>query len=341
LSTIFRSCYQAKVNTELAIVGAGPAGLAAAYEASRLGLSYVVIERRGIGDSISQYPIGMEFFSDLAKIRLPGMTLSKPNFRKPTREEYLAALGVYVEEHRLAIRTWEEVERIEGVNGDFVLRARSGADRLEEQEHRAKRVIVATGSFDCPIGLGRPVPGDDLKKVLYRFHEVYPFRGKKVLLVGGGNSAVEIALLLFRAGAEVTLSYYRAELSPKMVKKWLLPDIENRIRDGDVQAKLQTHLERIGPRTVSLRHHDGSVEEIENDFVIVCTGTHPDAEFLKRLRLTVGPNGRPLVHAETSEAEGRPGIYLLGTIVSESLFIEKTRVLGPELVRRVAATIRA
>jgi thioredoxin reductase (NADPH) len=325
-----------RMKLQIVIVGAGPAGLAAAFEASRLGLRYVVLERRGIGDSISQYPIGMEFFSDLAKVRLPGMTLSKPNFRKPTREEYLAALGIYVEEHALDVRTWEEVAAIDGRSGDFAVRVLRGADRLEEKEYRAERVIVATGSFDRPNGFGRDVPGQDLQKVLYRFQEVYPFRGKKVLIVGGGNSAVENALLLFRAGADVSVTYYREHLSPKMVKKWLLPDIENRIRDGDVHAHFHTRVEAVRPRTVVLRRDDGATEEIENDFVLLATGTHPDVDFLKRLGLTMGAHCRPLFNPDTFEAEGRPGIYLLGTVASESLFIEKTRTLAPEMVRRLA-----
>ncbi len=327
------------MDTRLVIIGAGPAGLAAAHEASRVGLSYVVLERRGIGDSISQYPIGMEFFSDLANVRLPGMTLSKPNYRKPTREEYLAALGVYVEQHALAVRTWEEVDRVEGTKGRFILGVKRGPDRLVDGEHRAERIIVATGSFDHPAGFGREVPGQDLKKVLYRFQEVYPFRGKKVLIVGGGNSAVEHALLLFRAGVEVTISYYGEHLSPRMVKKWLMPDIENRIRDGDVQARFHTRIVAIQPRSVVLRREDGTAEEIENDFVIVSTGTNPDVDFLKRLGLAIGSNRRPLFNPDTFEAEGRPGIYLLGTVASESLFIEKTRILGPELVRRVAQSL--
>ncbi|MBI1854197.1 MAG: NAD(P)-binding domain-containing protein [Planctomycetes bacterium] len=321
---------------QLAIIGAGPAGLAAAFEAKRLGLTYAVIERRGIGDSISQYPIGMEFFSDLAKVRLPGMTLSKPNYRKPTREEYLAALGVYVEEHALTVRTWEEVVGIDGERGDFVVRTRRGADRLDEAELHAERVIVATGSFDRPVGFGRTTPGQELMKVIHRFHEVYPFRGKRVLVVGGGNSAVESALLLFRAGAEVAISYYGAVLSPKMVKTWLLPDITNRIRDGDVVAHLETRVEQVKPRTVVLRREAGGEFEIENDFVLLCTGTHPDDEFLRRLGLAVGSSHRPLFDAETFETESRRGIYVLGTVGSEANFIEKSRLQAPELVRRLA-----
>ncbi|HEV8132185.1 MAG TPA: YpdA family putative bacillithiol disulfide reductase [Acidobacteriota bacterium] len=321
---------EAKV--DVAIVGAGPAGLACGIEAKRLGYDYLILEKGCVVNSIYRYPRDMTFFTTADLLEIGDIPMISP-FEKPKRIDGLNYYRKVVEIYDLPIRDYTRLVHIEGAKDDFRLLTRTEREAGPHIEETilARRVILALGYYDNPTYLG--IPGEDLPNVSHYFTEVHPYFRKKVAVIGGRNSAAEAALLLFRGGADVTLIHRRDALG-KEIKYWVLPDIENRIKKKEVRALFNTIVTRIEPARIWLKN--GQEEQpLENDFVFALTGYHPDADFLKRIGIQVDPvTYRPQHDPETLESN-MPGIYLAGGMVSgketNKVFIETGRFHGVQI----------
>jgi thioredoxin reductase (NADPH) len=315
---------------KIAIIGGGPAGLAAADHLQTAGHEVAVFERGPIAGNIARYPYYMTWFSTKELLELGGVPLTIPE-EKPTRRDYLNYLVRFAEVKRIDIRIYHEVLAVSGEEGDFRLSIRK-ADG-EEFVEEAEIVIAAIGAYDVPQRLG--VPGEDLEKVSHYYYEPHPYYNRDVLVVGGRNSAVEAALQIWRNGGRVTLSYRRDHF-PKSVKYWMLPDIANRIDKGEIAAYMPSEVVSIAPKTVTLRH-EGKEVTLPNDFVLAMTGYQPDTRFLESLGVEIETSSkRPKIDPETYESNV-PGIYVVGVIqagnISSEIFIENSRHHGEVIVR--------
>ncbi len=321
---------------DLLCIGAGPTGLATAIEARRRGLRTLVVDKGCLCNSIYHYPTNMVFFTTPELLEIGGLPMVCAG-EKPTRTEALKYYRKCAEHEQLELRLYERVIAVEPHNGAFSVRTQSASGMVGE--YRAKRIVVATGYYDLPNRLR--VPGEDLPHVSHYYREAHPCWNRDVVVIGGKNSAVEAALDLFRSGARVTMIHRRAQLGTS-VKYWLRPDIENRIKAGEVQARFETVVTRIEPGTVWVRPVDSSVEErpVRADFVFALIGYHPDFEFLRALGIALEPGtNRPAHNPETLESNV-PGIYLAGVVLGGNqtgeIFIENGRFHGQQIVRAIA-----
>ena len=310
-------------------IGAGPTGLACAIEAKRAGMRPLVIDKGALCNSLLHYPINMLFFTTPERMEIGDLPMTTVG-GKPTRAEALKYYRRAVEHYGIETQLYQRVSRIHGRDGEFVVEAhdRAGA----HHEYRARKVIVATGYYDLPNPLG--VPGEHLPHVSHYFTEPHPYWNQDVVVIGGKNSAAEAALDLFRGGARVTLIHRDAEMG-KSLKYWVKPDIENRIRAGEVRAMFSTHVTRIEPGRIWVRN--GSEEKaVPASHVFAMTGYHPDFEFLERQGIRLDPvTRRPVCHAETLETNV-PGIYVAGVVVggmlTSEIFIENGRFHGRQII---------
>ena len=257
-------------------VGAGPTGLACAIEAKRAGLRPLVIDKGVLCNSIYHYPVNMVFFTtpELLEIGdLPFVSAAE----KPNRVEALKYYRKCVEHYDLDLRLGEMVTRVEGSDGDFRVHTKTQDGAMEQYE--ARKLIVATGYYDLPNCLG--VPGEDLPHVSHYYTEPHPFWRRDVVVIGGKNSAAEAALDLYRTGARVTLVHRRAELG-STIKYWVRPDIENRIKAGQIKALFNTQVVRITSEFVHVTGPDGD-KKLSAVEVFALTGYHPDFDFLRQL----------------------------------------------------------
>ncbi len=321
---------------ELIIVGAGPCGIAAAVEAQRRGLNYLVLEQESICASITKYPIYMTFASSAERLELGGYPFPTAG-EKPTRLEAIRYFRRVAEVEGINVHQYEKVVRVERLEGGGFRvhsRGRSGTEHTYETQNLA----MAIGYFDHPNMLN--IPGeDDPSRCSHFYTEPSPYYGMKVAVVGGKNSAVEAALQLWRAGVDVTLVYRRPALGDK-VKPWVKPDIENRIKEGAIKAYFNTNILSINPTTITLEQ-EGKVFEIENDFVFALTGYSPDHTILRKLGVEIdAESGRP-VHDEATMETNVPGLFLVGVIAAgydaNKIFIENGRFHGKAVVETILA----
>jgi thioredoxin reductase (NADPH) len=325
---------EANHQVDIAVVGAGPSGMACGIEAGKRGYSYVVLEKGCLVNSIYHYPPDMVFFTtaELLEIGNVPMTVSTD---KPRRVDGLVYYRRVADVWKLHLRDYTRVVSIDGKKDDFVLRTRTEQPAKEGREEvfRARRVVLALGYYDHPNYLG--IPGEDLPNVSHYFTDVHPFFHKKVAVIGGRNSAAEAALLLYRSGAEVTLIHRGLELGSS-IKYWVRPDIENRIKRKEIQALLGSTVTRIEPSRVWVRNGDGRETALESDFVFALTGYHPDVEFLESAGIQVDPvTLRPEHNPETLETN-RSGVYVAGGMVcgreTNKIFIENGRFHGEQIM---------
>ncbi len=320
---------------EIAVIGAGPCGLGVGVAAAQEGVRCVIFDKGCITRSIAGYPTYGTFFSTPEKLELGGLPFITVGER-PTRREALKYYRRVVDHFGLDVRQYEEVVEVgRAPGGEFVLRTRRADGGAGE--YRALNVVDATGYWDHPNLLG--VPGEDLPKVSHYYHEGLPYYGQDVVVVGGGNSAVEAALDLFRSGARVTLVHFLDTLDAG-VKPWILPDIQGRLKAGEIHGRFRHRVVEIRPASVLLRsEEDGSLLEIENDFVFAMTGYTPNPWILRALGVTIDEEtGVPSHDPETMQTDV-PGVYLAGVVAGgkrpNQIFIETGREHGGRIVHSV------
>ena len=311
---------------DVLVIGAGPTGLACAIDAQRAGFRVVVVDKGCLCNSLFHYPAGMTFFTTPELLEIGSMPFSSPN-QKPTRNEALEYYRKVADHYRLDVLQYHTVDAVAGSDGEFSVHT---TDRFGRKRTLcARKLIVATGYYDLPNYLD--IPGEDLPKVQHYYHEAHPFAGMNVLVIGGKNSAAIAALDLWRHGAKVTL-VHRGESLHRHIKYWIKPDIENRIKNGEVAAYLSSNVTKITEDNVMLATPDGEVT-LANDFVFALTGYHPDFTFIERLGVSLDAlNDRTPIHDPGSLETNVPGIYVAGVIVAgertNEVFIENGRFHG-------------
>ncbi len=320
------------------IVGAGPTGLACGIELKRRGVNATLFDKGCVVNSLYHYPTHMSFFTTPELLEIGNIPMTSLG-EKPTRTEALKYYRRVGEHYKLDIRQYEHVLRIEGSDGGFVVhtRDRDGHDH----QHAASKVILATGYYDLPNLLN--VPGENLAKVIHYYKEPHPYYDQDVLVVGAKNSAAIAALELFWTGARVTM-VHRGEGIHNNVKYWIKPNIENRIKSGEVKAYFRTCVKEIRPESVLLATPEGEVE-IKNNFVFAMVGYHPDLEFLAAHGIRLSPKTqRPYTDPDTLESDTK-GIYLAGVIVAgmhtNEIFIENGRFHGAKIAEAIARVLVA
>ena len=322
---------------DLLVIGAGPTGLACAIEAQRAGFSTVLVDKGCLCNSLFHYPAHMTFFTTPELLEIGDMPFSSPN-QKPTRVEALEYYRKVTEHYQLDVRQYETVDSVSGADGNFIVHT---TDRFARKSQlRARKLVVATGYYDLPNYID--IPGEELHKVRHYYHEPHPFYGLDVLVIGGKNSAAIAALDLWRHGARVTLVHRGAEMH-RHVKYWILPDINNRIKNAEIAAYFNSTVTNISEDEVTLATPQGSVT-LPNHFVFALTGYHPDFSFIEGLgvKLDQENDRRPVCDPATLESNV-PGIYLAGVIVAgertNEIFIENGRFHGKLIASHLSSEL--
>lgn len=302
------------------IAGAGPIGLACAISAKRRGIDPLVIDAGALANSIVRYPINMTFFTTPERLEIGNHPLVCAG-AKATREEALKYYRGVARAEGLRVRSFTKL------TGKNEVETRLGREPVSYD-----KLVLATGYFDHVNTLG--VPGEDLPHVCHYFDEAHLSYGQDVVVIGGKNSAVEAALQLFRAGARVTI-VYRGKTWPKSVKYWLRPDLENRIKAGEIQARLGSQVALITDRDVVVRGALGNEERIAATRVYPLIGFHPDFELFKRIGIAFDPeSGRPTISPDTLETSV-PGVFVAGSVTGgnkiSEIFIENGRFDGEKI----------
>jgi thioredoxin reductase (NADPH) len=321
---------------DVLIVGAGPSGLATAIAARARGLDYLIVERGVLVNSIFHFPVHMVFFTTPELLEIGNIPMTSLG-DKPTRTEGLKYYRRVAEHYRLDVHQYESVLGVDGEPGRFTIESR---DRFgANQVYTAERVILATGFYDIPNLLN--CPGESLPKVTHYYAEAHPYWNMDVAIVGAKNSAAIAALELFWTGARVTMIHRGPAISDS-VKYWIKPNIENRIKSGEVKAYFRSGMKEIRTADIVISTPEGDVT-VANDFVLSMTGYRPDLNFLGSMGITLQPDTlRPLTRPETLESE-RKGIYLAGVIVAgmhtNEIFIENGRFHGAKIAEAIAAEL--
>lgn len=314
---------------DLIIIGAGPIGLTCGIEAQRAGLSYLIIEKGTLVNSLYHYPANMTFFSTSERLEIGGIPFVSNN-AKPARAEALEYYRRVAETFQLNMRLYEGVKSISACQpGGYEI-------TTEKSQYRTANIALATGFYDLPVLLG--IPGEELPKVTHYYAEPHPYYRQKVVVVGANNSAVDAALETWRKGAEVTMVIREAGVGER-VKYWVRPDIINRIEEGSIRAYFGSELLAIRPLEVDIRTPEGMVT-IPNDFVIAATGYQPNLDFLRNTGVELSADGKfyPAYNPETQESN-LPGLYLAGVVCggmdTHVWFIENSRVHAERIVRDI------
>ena len=328
---------------DLLIIGAGPAGISAAYEAKKVGLDYVVIEKGLIGNTIYRYPVGLTVFSTTNELEFEPGDLN-PAREKPTREELLSYYVRFVLDNELNVHAEELVESVEPTEEGFLV-------TTDKAEYETRNVLFAIGAMDFPRKLN--VPGEDLPKVYDHFRETYPWVKKKALIVGGGNSAGEAALFLAQEGCETTLAIFRGDWEnndPKQgcIKYWVKQPLEEELKEHCLMLFFLGKVVEIREREVELENESGERVVIENDVVFVLIGADADLTMLKNLgaEIVSGKYGEvPVYDPETYETNVK-GIYVAGHLTNERHIksaIESAKKIVPAIagISREATAVRS
>lgn len=320
-----------KNTVDLAVVGTGPCGLGVGIAAKRAGLGCTLFDKGAVASSIGNYPTDMTFFSTAERIEIGNVPFTVSG-DKPTRRDALRYYQRLALHFDLDVRQYHEVLGAERTDDSFelLIRSRAGTGSV----FLAKNVVVATGYFDHPNRLG--IPGENLPKVSHGYREAWPYFRQDVVIIGGGNSAVDAALELHRWHARVTIVHFEDGID-KGVKPWVVPDITNRIEAGDIGVRWRTRLTEVLPASVMLRHEDtGALDELANDWVLAMTGYRPNPALLKQLGVTVDPASGIPEHDPDTLQTNVPGVFIAGVISAGNdanrVFIENGRDHGPRIV---------
>jgi thioredoxin reductase (NADPH) len=319
--------------TDVLIVGAGPTGMACAIETQKAGFKALLVDKGCLVNSIYHYPINMVFFTTPELLEIGDIPFTTA-LAKPTRLEALEYYRRVAEHFDLNIRQYEWVKTITGEDNNFRVTTTNRHDAIHD--YRARKIVLATGYYDLANEMD--VPGEDLDKVFHYYREPHPYFDSDVVVIGGKNSAAEAALDLWRHGARVTL-VHRGPQMHQHVKYWVRPDIENRIKAGQITAHFNSFVAEINDDCVVLRTPNGPIR-LKNDFVFALTGYHPDYDFLRSVGIELSPEQlRPVCDPESLESNV-PGVYVAGVIVAGSrtneIFIENGRFHGKLIAANLA-----
>ncbi|WP_231491227.1 YpdA family putative bacillithiol disulfide reductase [Pedobacter sp. Leaf170] len=312
---------------DIIIIGAGPIGMACAIEAQKANLSYLIVEKGALVNSLFNYPVFMTFFSTSQKLEIGGVpfvTISP----KPNRNEAVEYYRRVAEKFNLNINLFERVNQVKKeADGIFTI-------NTSKTSYTAKNVVVATGFYDVPLLLN--VPGEDLPKVTHYYKDPHLYSFQNVVVVGANNSGVDAALETYRKGAKVTVIIRGNELGPH-VKYWVRPDIENRIKEGEITAIFNSELLEIREGEVDIKTSEG-IKTIPNDFVIAMTGYQPDFSMLRKFGIDLPESLCPAYNEQTMETNVK-GLYLAGVVCggmdTHKLFIENSRIHAEMIVKNI------
>lgn len=313
---------------DVIIVGGGPIGIACALEAKKNGLSYLIIEKGTLVNSLYNYPSNMTFFSTSEKLELDEIPFISTN-PKPHKQEALEYYRRIVTSNHLKINLFERVEKIETKDNLHKI-------TTSKTSYRSKNVIIATGFYDIPNYLN--IPGEDLPKVAHYYGDPHFYATQKTIVVGASNSAVDAALEIYRKGGDVTM-VVRGPAIGERVKYWVKPDIDNRIDEGSIKAVFNAEIKEIKETEVIIISKDEE-QVLENDWVLLLTGYRPNFEFLKNIGIDLSQDGKKIPQYDPESMESNvKGIYLAGVICggteTHKWFIENSRVHAKMIVQNI------
>lgn len=315
---------------DVLIIGGGPIGIACALEAQKRQLSYLVVEKGPIVNSLYHYPTNMQFFSTSEKLEIEGIPFISNN-AKPTKAEALEYYRRIATSNNLKIHLFEKVETVQKEKSHYSV-------TTSKASYATKNLVVATGFYDIPNYLN--VLGEDLPKVFHYYQDPHYFSGQKTIVVGASNSAVDAALEIYRKGGEVTM-IVRGEKIGDRVKYWVKPNIENRISEGSIRAYFNTEITNIRETEVDITNKNGEKHTLKNDFVIALTGYRPNFEFLQKMGIRLSEDGKKIPHYDSATMESnQQGIYLAGVICggteTHKWFIENSRIHATLIMDAIA-----
>lgn len=317
-----------KLEFDILIIGGGPIGLACGIEAKKAGLSYVIVEKGCLVNSLYHYPLNMTFFSTSERLEIGGVPFVSIQ-PKPTRSEALEYYRRVTTNYDLNIRLFEKVVRVEKGEKDFTV-------TTVKAVYAAKNIIVATGFYDIPNLLN--IPGEDLSKVRHYYHDPHFYAFQNVVVVGANNSSVDVALETYRKGAQVTMVVREGEIG-RRVKYWVKPDIENRIAEGSIKAYFHSRLTAIREAEVDIHTPEGLIT-IPNDYVMAMTGYQPNFSLLRSFGVHLSDDEKlaPSYDPDTMETNV-PGLFLAGVVCggmdTHSWFIENSREHAPKIIEAI------
>ena len=321
---------------QIIIIGGGPIGLACALEAEKKGISYLIIEKGCLVNSLYNYPYNMTFFSTSERLEIGGVPFVSNN-PKPTRPEALEYYRRVATSHNVKINLFERVTRVERINHLSDVKSAAYLINTTRDKYCANHIIIATGFYDIPYLLN--VPGESLSKVTHYYKDPHFYAFEKVIVVGANNSGVDAALETWRKGAEVTMVIRESQIGER-VKYWVRPDIENRIKEGSIKAHFNSVIKEIRETEVDIITPDGPMT-LQNDWVLAMTGYQPDLNFLRSIGIQLSDDEvlKPQYNEDTHESNVR-NIYLAGVICggmnTHRLFIENSREHAKKILDAIA-----
>ncbi|WP_421807867.1 YpdA family putative bacillithiol disulfide reductase [Flagellimonas sp.] len=313
---------------DVVIIGGGPIGIACGLEAKKQGISYIIIEKGTIVNSLFNYPVNMQFFSSSEKLEIDNIPFISKE-AKPKRNEALEYYRRIVTSNQLNIHLFEKVLDTEKQDDSFLVKTNKG-------EYVAKNVVLATGFYDLPNTID--VPGEDLPKVSHYYNDPHFYASQKLAVIGASNSAIDAALECWRKGAEVTLIIRGPEVGPR-VKYWVRPDIINRIEEGSIKAYYNSTVKEIRSNEIIIETPDGEVI-LENDFVLALTGYRPNFAFLEKLGIALSDDSKRLPNYDPETMETNvESLFLAGVICggmeTHKWFIENSRIHAPIIMNAI------
>ncbi|MCR9250639.1 MAG: YpdA family putative bacillithiol disulfide reductase [bacterium] len=320
-------------NFDVVIIGAGPIGLACGIEAKKAGLSYVIIDKGCLVNSIYNYPQNMTFFSTSDRLEIGGVPFISHN-PKPTRPEALEYYRRVTSSWELNVNLYEHVDSVDKTADKFRI-------KTSKDDYEAFSVVLATGFYDLPYLLN--IPGEDLPKVKHYYDEPHPYFAMKIVVVGAANSAVDVALETYRKGAKEVTMVIREEGIRESVKYWVKPDLENRIKEGSIKAYFNSQITEIREHEIDINTPDGPLT-LENDYVLAMTGYQPNFEFLTSMGIEIGADEykTPVHNTETMESNV-PNLFLAGVVCgglkTNKWFIENSRVHAEVIIQQVSGKL--
>jgi len=315
---------------DVLIIGAGPTGINCGISARKAKLSFVIIEKGVLVNSLFHFPANMTFFSTSKLLEIGDFPFIS-HTDKPTRKEALEYYRRIVTSYELPVKLYETVENVEAKSGIYTI-------HTNKTSYQARSIIVSTGFYDIPVMMN--VPGEDLPKVKHYYDEAHHYLGQKVLVVGAANSACDVALETWQKGAEVTMAVRSAELYER-VKYWILPNIKNRIKEGSIAAHFNTVVSKIEKDCVELFNEEKGYFSIENDFVLAMTGYKPDYTLIEKVGINIQDDeyDTPVFNEDTLETN-LPKVFIAGVmnggLKTNRYFIENTRHHGDLIIDQLS-----